>query len=439
MKKFLTIFMILLFAVLVSACKPNHGLTIADADKDLQMVLGDTYTVTPTLNVKADVLTWTSGDEEVVTVANGAIEAVGVGSTTITVVIDGTTVSETIDVTVSYAAATSVTVAGAGNVVIGGELQLTGTVVPANASQALTWASSNNSVATVNNGVVTGVAVGTVTITATATGTSISKTANVTVVAPDPTGITVTGANEVNVGANSTFTATVAPTLASQEVTWSVDHPEFATIDATTGELTGVAEGTVVVTATSVAKNTVAGTKTVTIILPTPTSVAIEGTGLLSIGATSSNYSATISPAGAVQTATWSVNNPSIATINETSGVLTPISAGTVTITATSTVLNTVKATLTVVVYSNEFLVVDDGYTSLTLGTKVTLGTKDYYYGYTAFANTSDLTGILVDGSNVELKDGTYSGNVTVDKNNVKFFGKGTMTGVMSVSENVSG
>jgi uncharacterized repeat protein (TIGR02543 family) len=59
---------------------------------------------------------------------------------------------------------------------------LTATVAPANASQNVTWSSSNTAVATVSNGVVTAVSVGTAAITAAATADNTKKaTATVTV------------------------------------------------------------------------------------------------------------------------------------------------------------------------------------------------------------------------------------------------------------------
>jgi len=491
MKKFLTIFMILLFAVMASACTPKHGLTIPDVDKTLQLLVGETQLITPTLTNETDVLNWTSSDVAIATVNNGTIQAISAGTATITVVIQGTNVSETVMVTVSYAASTSVTINGNGTVIIGTTLQLTGVVLPSNANPALTWASSNESIATVNNGLVTGVAVGTVTITATAQGTSLSKTVTITVITPDPTGITVAGVDTVEVGNTETYTASVAPTLASQVVTWSVDDSLIATINSTTGELTALKGGSVVVTATSVSNNTITGSKTVTVTHPAPVSINIVGddeapmgvdiaytatvspthaiqtvtwsvsdtskatieaeTGVLTgialgmvevratstvlgtvvgvkqvtviqsmpntitisgdqfllVGTSSTPYSATIAPSSAEQGVSWSVNNTSIASINATTGVLTTVAAGTVIVTATSTILNTIKGMMTVVVYTNQSLVIDDGYASLDMGAKVTLGTTDYYFGYTAFANTADLTGKLMDDTTVELKDGT--------------------------------
>lgn len=67
------------------------------------------------------------------------------------------------------------------------------------------------------------------------------------------TGVTITGSSSVEVGSKITLTATVAPDNASnKDVTWTItDGSDCATINAATGELTGVKAGTVKVTATA--------------------------------------------------------------------------------------------------------------------------------------------------------------------------------------------
>jgi hypothetical protein len=73
---------------------------------------------------------------------------------------------------------------------------------------------------------------------------------------PAATGVTITNnpaENTVSAGAALGMTATVSPPEAIQTVTWSIDPaaPAIATIDAATGVITGVGEGTVQVYATS--------------------------------------------------------------------------------------------------------------------------------------------------------------------------------------------
>ena len=91
------------------------------------------------------------------------------------------------DVTVTYTAET-VHVTGVtldkstDSVEVGSTTTLTPTVAPSNASDtSVSWSSSNTSVATVNNGVVTGVSTGSATITVTTTDGSFTDTCTVTV------------------------------------------------------------------------------------------------------------------------------------------------------------------------------------------------------------------------------------------------------------------
>ncbi|AZD07569.1 hypothetical protein C4K26_2166 [Pseudomonas chlororaphis] len=79
------------------------------------------------------------------------------------------------------------------------------------------------------------------------------------------TGVTVTPATaSIAVAATRQMAATVAPTGASQAVTWSSGTPGVATVNSA-GLVTGVSAGTSVITATSVADGTKAGTATITV------------------------------------------------------------------------------------------------------------------------------------------------------------------------------
>lgn len=114
---------------------------------------------------------WTSSDASVATVKNGKVTALAQGSATITANVDGFE-AMTCEVTVPKPKATGIQFDNATvEVVQSGYIKLTATPIPAEADlPAITWTSSNEKVAKVEDGVVYGVKVGTATITATAEG-----------------------------------------------------------------------------------------------------------------------------------------------------------------------------------------------------------------------------------------------------------------------------
>ena len=72
--------------------------------------------------------------------------------------------------------------------------------------------------------------------------------------------VTITGENTVNVGESITLTATVTPDNATNKtVTWTSGNDSIATIESSTGVVTGVASGTVTITATADGKSNTYG------------------------------------------------------------------------------------------------------------------------------------------------------------------------------------
>ena len=225
---------------------------------------------------------------------------------------------------------------------------LTATVAPANATTSdVTWTSSNPAVATVDaTGLVSGVAAGTAVITATAhDGSQVSGSSTITVTAaPIPvTSITVSpAATSIEAGTTDTLTATVAPANATTPgVTWTSSDPTVATVD-TTGLVTGITAGTVVITATATDGSGVTGTAHVTvtppIVPPIPvTSITINlSTATIDAGTTAA-LTATVLPTNATSpTVTWTSSDPTVATVG-TNGLVTALTAGTTVITATAT------------------------------------------------------------------------------------------------------
>src|SRR5205814_1072135 len=134
-------------------------------------------------------VTWQSSNPGVATVSSGGnVSGVAAGSATITATSETRTGTSTVTVTLVPIASISVS-PSAPSVNIGATVQLSATARDAGGNvltgRAFTWASGNNSIASVNSsGQVTGVAAGSTSITA--TNGAISGTANVTVTVPPP-------------------------------------------------------------------------------------------------------------------------------------------------------------------------------------------------------------------------------------------------------------
>ncbi len=137
---------------------------------------------------------------------------------------------------------------------VGGTRTLTASVSPSNATnKTVNWTSSNTSVATVSNGVVTAKGVGSATIVATTAdgGKTAYCTVSVTASSVAVTGVTMSRTSaSLNVGETVSLSATVAPSNATDKtVTWSSSNTKVATVSG--GTVTAKAAGTATITATA--------------------------------------------------------------------------------------------------------------------------------------------------------------------------------------------
>ena len=135
------------------------------------------------------------------------------------------------------------------NMRVGASETLTATVKPDNATdKTVSWSTSDASVATVSNGVVTAKKIGTATITAKAG--DKTATCTVTVAATPVTSVTLSQTTaSLKEGETLTLTATVKPDDATDKtVTWSTSDASVATVNQS-GVVTAVKKGTATITA----------------------------------------------------------------------------------------------------------------------------------------------------------------------------------------------
>lgn len=255
----------------------------------LSIEAGQTAQLTATVqpgNADNQSVTWSSSDNNVVSVdATGKITANAKGSATITVTTadGGKTATCTVTVTEPAApvAVTGVTLNKNNTTIYTGRTEtLNATIQPADATnKAVTWTSNNTGVATVNNGVVTGVSVGSATITAKTADGGFTATCTVTVeeapiVHPTEVSISKTSIN-LQIGGSETLTATVTPADANNKnVTWSTSDATMATVDKN-GKVTGIKAGNATITAT-----TEDGGKTATCSVTVTAGPPVPSTGL---------------------------------------------------------------------------------------------------------------------------------------------------------------
>ena len=218
-----------------------------------------------------------------------------------------------------------------GTLSIGSSMQLTATVSPATANQAVTWTSSNTSVMTVSaSGSVTAVAPGTARITA-KTVNDLSGYVDLTVPYDAATNITVSAPQStIPMGGGMQFSATVSPATANPAVTWSSSNTGVLNVSAG-GYVTPVAVGTARVTAKTV--NNLTGYVDLTVTYDAATGVVVTAPGGIMTLSSGMQLSATVSPATADQTVTWSSSNAGVLTVSA-SGYVTPIAVGTARVTA---------------------------------------------------------------------------------------------------------
>jgi uncharacterized protein YjdB len=181
-------------------------------------------------------VTWTSSDPTVaVVLGSGAVNTLAIGTTNIIATVDGVAGSASLTVapmpvaTVNVTLTTATLAPGQGTLATASLLSSTGAALT---GRAVTWSSTNPSVATVaGSGAVTAVSPGTTQITASSEGRS--GFATLTVTQPPVATLTISGTERVKAGDAYQYTATARlgdGTVVVRPITWSVVEPGRGTI-----------------------------------------------------------------------------------------------------------------------------------------------------------------------------------------------------------------
>ena len=321
--------------ITVNPIKPS---AISINVQDIILIVGQKETLKATItpeNTTDKSVSWSSGDMDIATVAaDGTVTAMSVGSTSITATCGE--VSASCEVTVKPVPASTVTIkVPDAEIYVGDKLTLTATVAPDNTTdKTVMWGSSTPDIASIDaeTGELTALAPGVAKITATCGEVSASCEVTVKPVPASTVTVKIPDA-EIYVGDKLTLTATVAPdNTTDKRVMWGCSTPDIASIDAETGELTALAPGVAKITATC---GEVCGSATVTVKPVPATSVSLSAEDLTLMIGQSGRLTATISPDNTTdRTIVWKSDNESVAIVSS-NGLVTAISAGTASVTAT--------------------------------------------------------------------------------------------------------
>ena len=314
------------------------GITLNVAE--LNLVEGDTAQLYPDVqpsNAWNRTVTWTSSNAGVVSVSDGALTAVAVGSAIITAsTFDGNTASATVNVAKAVPPK-KVLMNAPKKITMGVEevLALSVTMQPDNARSALTWTSSKPAVATVDaSGAVTAVKKGSTTITAKAANGKKAKV-KITVVDPyEVKKIAFDLPKTVTVSLNETLTLTpsLTPATARTTLQWSSSKSGVASVNED-GVVTGLAIGS-----TSITVRTANGKKAkvkVKVVDPNvPDSLALTtatGETTFHVGQTV-QLIPVLSPSTASAAYTWTSSKGAVASVSG-EGILTALSKGSTSVT----------------------------------------------------------------------------------------------------------
>ena len=346
----------------------------------LSVRLGDLQLLRTTVDGDAGVaqsVKWSTLNPSIATVdASGLVTGVGLGVTTVraSATADPTVIA-TANITVMPARTVSFAPGGGAVTLWVGDKKTVDPIVDVDSTQSrdIVWSSENASVATVDaTGTITAIAPGTSIVYATSIADPRAKASVLVTVLP-ARAVTVTPAS-LALSTQQRGQLNAAVTIdngLSTSVVWSSTDPSVATVSGT-GQVTGIAPGVAVITATSVGDPTRSGTSVVTV-TASIRSVAVTPAAIASwVGDQDQLIANVVTDGPLPRTVTWRSNNPSVANVSST-GLVSSMAIGQTTITAISTVDTTMRASAQVTVAAAPLVGVSPSSVSMTIGELRTL------------------------------------------------------------------
>lgn len=280
-------------------------------------------------------LIWESGDPSVVSVVDGKINGLKIGSATITVKTKDGGFSDVCKVLVVKTPVSGVKIINEMDTLkVGKARKLIAKVYPSSATvKNAVWTSSDPKVATVKDGLVTGLKVGIVDITVTTLDGGFKDTCRIYVGANVTAVKIVPDKAQVDVGKSKKLSAVISPSNATNKnVAWTSSDEAIAIVSQD-GVVTGLRQGKAVISATS-EDGGITGKCTVTVGVAATGVKIIKDNLVLTLGKTE-RLSAYVFPRNATNAdLVWTSSNTAVATVEN--GVVKAVGKGEAVITVTT-------------------------------------------------------------------------------------------------------
>ena len=309
---------------------------------NITLLVDETKTIVATIipeNAEDKSITWSSSDENIASVVDGQITGRKVGTAIITVTAqNGVTVTAKVNVIANDTEMIDVSSislkAEKTNIDVGNTIKVKTTISPDNATdKTIEWSSSDDNIATVSGGEVTGINPGNAIITAKSSNGKESSV-TITVKAIQASSVSLNKKDiTIKVGETITLGATVLPNnTTDKSVVWSSSDDGIVSVKD--GQVTGKKAGNATITVTT--KNGKTDKCVISVQAVPVTGISLNSAAKMINVGESFPLSATITPSDATnKEIVWSSSDSSVATVSD-KGLVKGVKDGTATITATT-------------------------------------------------------------------------------------------------------